>query len=312
MILRVLEAGLQSQIVDFGRPSTRSLGVPVGGAADRWSLALGNALVGNPPDAPALEVTLAGPTLVADADVAAVVFGAPFDISSDRQPLVTGKTFTLRARETLRIRGTPHGARAYLCVPGGFATSEILGSRSALSPLRSGGELACSPSQLPARFLAEPADSIPFASVAQTLRVLPGAQADWFDLGEFVAQTFRVMPASDRMGLRLEGNPINRPDRELVSEPVCPGTVQVTNDGQCIVLGVDGQAIGGYPKIAHVIRADLDYLGQLRPGVELRFAPVSLSEAEHSFMIRQAELDRWLTRIQIGIDCSSMRSTPSL
>src|SRR5580698_7831587 len=95
MSLHVVEAGLQSLMVDFGRPRTRSLGVPVGGAADRWSLALGNALVGNPPDASALEMTLVGPTLRADAPVAAVVFGAPFELSSDRQLLTTGRTFTL-------------------------------------------------------------------------------------------------------------------------------------------------------------------------------------------------------------------------
>ncbi len=76
MSFSVLEPGLQSRIVDFGRPSSRSLGVPVGGAADRWSLALGNALVGNLPDAPALEVTPTGPTLRAEAQIGAVLFRA--------------------------------------------------------------------------------------------------------------------------------------------------------------------------------------------------------------------------------------------
>ena len=67
------------------------------------------------------------------------------------------------------------------------------------------------------------------------------------------------------MGLRLNGPLLPAPPGEMLSEPVCPGTVQVTREGQCIVLGVDGQTIGGYPKIAHVIDADLDLLGQLRP-----------------------------------------------
>src|SRR2546430_6494102 len=103
MSLRVLEPGLQTLVVDFGRPHCRSLGVPVGGAADRTSLAIGNALVGNPPNTAALEITLAGPTLEAGCDLACVVRGAPFELISNRQPLTVGKTFTLRAGEQLRI-----------------------------------------------------------------------------------------------------------------------------------------------------------------------------------------------------------------
>src|SRR5439155_4241204 len=95
MSLRVLDPGLYSLVVDFGRPSCRSLGVPVGGAADRTSLALGNALVGNPPDAAALEITLAGPTLRAACELACVLYGAPFAMTSDRQRLTAYTTFTL-------------------------------------------------------------------------------------------------------------------------------------------------------------------------------------------------------------------------
>src|SRR5204863_232510 len=107
MSLIVLEPGIDSRIVDAGRPRTRSLGVPVGGAADRRSLALGNALVGNPPDAPALEITLSGPTLVADADTGMCVFGAPFRLDRDTDSVPAGHTFTLQAGQTLHIGGTP-------------------------------------------------------------------------------------------------------------------------------------------------------------------------------------------------------------
>src|SRR5712664_674142 len=103
MTLRVLEPGLYTLVVDFGRPHHRSLGVPIGGAADRTSLSLGNALVGNPPDAAALEINLAGPTLEAGCNLACVVYGAPFALRSDRQELSVGKTFTFHAGERLRI-----------------------------------------------------------------------------------------------------------------------------------------------------------------------------------------------------------------
>src|SRR5262249_35534985 len=153
MSLHILEPGLYTLVVDHGRPKSRSLGVPVGGAADRFALALGNALVGNPPDAAALEVSLAGPTVRADCDLACVVYGAPFELSSDRQALAAGKTFTLHAGETLRIGGTPEGMRAYLCARGGIQTPIVLGSRSSLEPLRAGAELPCSPATTHARWI---------------------------------------------------------------------------------------------------------------------------------------------------------------
>src|SRR5437764_13984360 len=103
MSLRVLDPGLHTLVVDFGRPRWRSLGVPVGGAADRFSLALGNALVGNPPDAAGLEISLAGPTLQAESDVACVVSGAPFVLTVDSQRVAAGKTFTFHNGETLHI-----------------------------------------------------------------------------------------------------------------------------------------------------------------------------------------------------------------
>ncbi len=99
------------------------------------------------------------------------------------------------------------------------------------------------------------------------------------------------------MGIRLKGKALVRIPGELMSEPVAPGAVQVTNDGQPIVLGVDGQTIGGYPKVAHVIRADLDRLAQLRPGERIRFMRVSPEEAEEAARERAAILRTWLSRI---------------
>jgi antagonist of KipI len=285
--------------VDLGRRSSRSLGVPLGGAADRASLALGNALVGNPPDAPALEISLTGPTLQADGPLAGVLFGAPFELRSDRQRLMAGRTFTLQPGEQLTIGGTPEGMRAYLCVHGGFEAAPLLGSRSALQPIQAGDTLTCPASVLHTRWLSE---AWPWRRLSKdsavVLRIVAGPQADWFPAESLERSAFRVTPASNRMGLRLEGRPLPLPARELVSEPVCPGTIQVTRDGQCIVLGVDGQTIGGYPKIAQVISADGDHLGQLRPGEQVRFERVELEEAEALYRRRSAELRAWVMRLR--------------
>ena len=98
----------------------------------------------------------------------------------------------------------------------------------------------------------------------------------------------------------------------MISEPVCRGTVQVTNEGQCIVLGVDGQTIGGYPKIAQVISADIDFLGQLRPGDTVRFEEASLEQAEQAYRERWARLHTWLVRIGATLNCSGVWQSPSL
>ncbi len=300
--LTLLRAGPCTLVVDQGRPRNRSRGVPVGGAADRFALALGNGLVGNAPDAAALEISLAGPSLRADADLACVLYGAPFEIASERQSLQTGKTFTLHAGEELHIGGTPRGMRAYLCVRGGLRTPMVLDSRSSFEPLAAGARLPCLPGRIRPRRLSLPEESLDPA----VLRVVEGPQADWFRADEFYQNPgFTVAPASNRMGLRLQGRPLTLPGRELVSEPVCPGAVQVTHDGQCIVLGVEGQTIGGYPKIAQVIAADIDRLGQLRPGAVVSFVRVGLEEAARLYRERQAELRGWLNRLRTAEDPGS-------
>ncbi len=319
--IHVVTAGWATRVVDLGRPRTRSLGVPVGGAADRASLMLGNALLGNPPDAAALEVSVLGPTLRAEGHLAGVVLGAPFELTSSCQQVRPGVTFTWHDGEEVRIAGTPLGLRAYVCVQGSLQMPSILGSRSGLDVLPAGGALpvpsvSAKPqaTQVGGRFLPPGV----FESWNETgpLRVVPGLQASWFTtmpthdaagtvadvsgsegFRQFLGQEFTVSPLSDRMGLRLQGEPLPVPARELTSEPVCPGSVQVTSDGQCIVLGVDGQTIGGYPKIAQVIAADLDRLGQLRPGQRLSFALVELNEAMELYRQRERALAEWLCRL---------------
>jgi antagonist of KipI len=338
MSLLVREPGLQSLVVDFGRERSRALGMPVGGAADRAALTLANALVGNPPTAPGLEVAFSGPTLEAAHPVACVIFGAPFQSSVNGVAITPGVTFTLNAGDVLRVGGTREGARAYLCVAGGFDAPEVLGSRSALNALKAGDVLRCRPSRIEARGLGfcvsrrptppgppslkgrgvtarvascAPSDvsglsrsvpPLPFREGGPGevgLRALPGPQVDWFTAADaFFAQPYEVAAASNRMGVRLKAAPLARKPGELVSEAVAPGAVQVANDGLPIVLGIDGQTIGGYPKVAHVIRADLDLLAQLRPGDRVHFVPVTPEEAEDAARERARFLNEWTGRLR--------------
>jgi antagonist of KipI len=313
--------------------------VPVGGAADKTSLAIGNALVGNPPETAALEFSLTGPTLEATCSLACVVYGAPFELSSKRQKLCTGRTFTLEPGEVLEVNGTHKGMRAYLCVAGGLHERSILDSRSSLEPVQAGMELRCLPGQIGHHFTQEKWHrqgedrrvsarqcdrewwTWDYYPGGHLLRFLPGPQARCFvaglglddQSGEYQGRAFQVHSASNRMGLRLQGPSIPFPYQEMLSEPVCPGAVQVTHNGQCIILGVDGQTIGGYPKIGQVISADLDMLGQLRPGESVYFQRVSLEEAERLYHARQAELQKWVMRLQTAVRGSTdYRVAPSL
>jgi antagonist of KipI len=311
--LTILEPGFHTLLVDRGRPGSRHLGVPLGGAADRAALALANGLVGNPPDALALEITLLGPTLRAEERTACALFGAPFTLAlANKGRLLSGAVFTLEAGDAVKIAGTPSGARAYFAVVGGFDGSTILQSCSALEPVGAGQVLASRESKMAPRAL--PFDAMPLATEGEAilLRALPGPQFKNFLKPEaFFGSDYAVTPASNRMGLRLAGPALERRAGELPSEAVAPGAVQVTNDGLPVVLGIDGQTIGGYPKIAHVIRADLGTLAQLRPGTRVRFAKVSAADAEAAAAERTAFLNEWLTRLAVTAK-SLQLSHPSL
>ncbi len=198
----------------------------------------------------ALEINLSGPTLEAGCSLACVLWGANFELFRNERALRSGYTFNLEPGDLVRIGGCSQGARAYFCVRSGFDAPLILASRSALTPLQASDSLACRPGSTKGRTVHGPWIWNREPSV---LRVLEGSQAAWFSKKEFLEHSFTVASASNRMGLRLMGRPLTQTPTEIVSEPVCPGTVQVTRDGQCIVLGVDGQTIGGYPKIAQVI-----------------------------------------------------------
>jgi len=301
MTIRVLDTGVHSLLVDAGRPRSRSLGMPVGGAADRGAWMLANALIGNSTDAVALEVALAGPTLQAETDCTFALFGAAFDVSIDDSPIPVGRVFRLKTGQILRIHGVTEGMRGYLTTPGGFDSPIILNSRSALTPIQRGDVLTTGNGPILRRYLPAKLASplIDPAILGDRVRILPGPQADLFERGILENKRFRVTSASNRMGLRLSGEALIRVPSELISEPVAPGAVQVTNDGQCIILGIDGQTIGGYPKIAHVIRADLDRLAQLRPETMIEFETVTMEMAEHIERERQQRLREWRTRLSV-------------
>lgn len=282
MSLKVIDPGFWTTVQDAGRAGYREWGVPLGGAFDRASAALANALVGNDLDAAVLELTLRGGTFKAMVNLGMALAGVPIETSVIRpdghqRPLRIPSSFSLHASDRLLLGRMTQGARAYLAVKHGFETVPRLGSRSAEEPLRKGDILPARSSTHPTRYLAEPLWCEP---ISRPIRIIAGPDAPLRAELDFWKQaTFRVGSKSNRMGLRLEGPPpaiANDPDR--LSAPVAPGAIQVAG-GQLIVLGVACGTMGGYPHIAHIISADLDRVGQLRPGDLIRFEMIDLEVA---------------------------------
>ena len=302
MGLLVVRPGVMTTVQDLGRVGYRRFGVPVGGAFDLGSFALANALLGNPPDAAALEFTLVGGAYKAETDLAIALAGAPLAAtvepeSGPPRPWSIPQTGTLRQGETLVLGGTPTGARAYLAVRGGWQTPLILASRSTEAPLQPRGLPPPPPGTTTTR---RPAPDLvaafsPPLDPAPPIRWIPGPDLPTTPL----TGPYRVLDQSSRMGLRPAGPPILVPtDPNRPSSPVAPGAIQVAGD-QPILLGVAGGTIGGYPHVAHVITADLDRLAQLRPGSVVTFEPIPLATARHLDQIRRQTQAQWQARLAL-------------
>jgi allophanate hydrolase subunit 2 len=184
---------------------------------------------------------------------------------------------TLQARERLQLGGTPVGLRTYLAVGGGFQTRPLLGSRSRESRLEAGELLPAVESRSAVRHPAEVCWTPPTAS---PFRVVAGPDAPLCDrLDDWLGSSVSVTGEADRMGIRLEGPSLSaRVSGEFLSKPISPGAVQAAG-GVVLLLGVACGTMGGYPHVAQVISADLDRIGQLRPGDRLTFRRVSVAEA---------------------------------
>ena len=308
----MLAPGLLTTVQDPGRSGSRHLGVGSAGALDAYSHAIANLLVGNTIDAPTLEITLAGPRLRLDQPMRIAICGADIDAHVGDIAVPGWRPVWLPANTTLSLGACRRGARAYLAVAGGVVVPSVLGSAS--TDLRGGFggfrgraivardvlEIAPSTLDVPdiriAPWWIDPAPDLEFTSPA-IIRVVSGTDRTTPNDALF-AQAWRVASASDRQGLRLEGDPL-RPDdaKERLSEPVAPGTIQLPPDGCPIVLLADAQTHGGYPRIGHAIRADWPRLAQLRPGEALRFVSCTQEEAR---LARESQAQR-LARIALAI-----------
>jgi biotin-dependent carboxylase-like uncharacterized protein len=283
MTLEVSAAGPSVLVQDRGRPGWAHLGVPRAGALDQPAAAFANRLVGNHPDAACLEVLLGGLALVCDEAVWVAVTGAPCPVEVDGRPVDFGAPVRLRVGSELRLRTPPTGVRSYVAVAGGIAVAPVLGSRSADTLGRVGPAPVKVGDRLPVgRPAGEPAAiDTPRPPVPGPLRVTRGPRADRVagDVVDLLCRTtYAVSPDSDRVGLRLVGDPLPLARRdELPSEGIVLGAVQVPPDGRPVVFLADHPTTGGYPVVAVVEEADLWLCAQLRPGEPVTFTRAARS-----------------------------------
>ena len=300
--------GMLTTVQDQGRRDSRRYGVPVGGAMDAFSLRVANLLVGNAEDAAALECTLTGPEVSFTEDTWVAVCGAAVRGVSQAKPLFA------RAGEVLSLWQLKRGCRAYLAIAGGIDVPKVLGSAATYTrgqiggyfgrALQAGDRLSIGSSITSYRdtkYWSLASDFLPQHNSDAEVRFVSGPQWDWFPseaVDQFQFEPYRVLPQSDRMGVRLAGTPVVRSTRvEMNSEPVSAGAIQIPPDGQPIVLMADCQTIGGYPKLGHVVSVDLPVVAQLRAGETLRFRECSLEHAQSLLMSREAVI----AKLRLGL-----------
>ena len=249
--LRVISPGFLTTVQDLGRFGWAHFGVSASGAADALALRAGNLLVGNAENAAALEMTLVGGAFEFDSDTVIALTGSDFGAR-----LPTWSAFDIKAGQTVRCGATQSGARCYLAVRGGIAAPKAMGSASVHvmtgvggRALRKGDVLAIGNEavRLPRRRTPGAPEFVPSGLRNGLLRVTAGPQVAWFQ-DELYTGAWVVSEESNRMGIRLRGPAIPSPSGHMITEGVPLGAIQVPPDGQPIVLFVEHQTTGGYPK----------------------------------------------------------------
>jgi antagonist of KipI len=303
--VHVVKPGMLTTIQDAGRWGFQALGVPVAGPMDPMSHRLANALVGNPREAAALEITLLGPELEFEDERVIAVAGAEFALTLDGKAVPYSAPFVVSAGSHLRFGERRRGARAYLAIAGGIAVAPVLGSRSkhlvsamggaAGRALAAGDHLPLGdPSRIDGTPLAPQPAAITLPERHARLRVLPGPQREYFSgdaLDALQSGPYTIGQNSDRMGFRLAGPRLaHARGADIISDATPLGVLQVPASGQPILLMADRQTTGGYPKIATVIAADIAVAGQLGPADTIEFAVCTPAEALAALIAQERTL----------------------
>jgi len=305
--LTVIDPGVQATVQAAARAGFRHAGVPASGPADAVSMALANRLVGQPPEAPSIEIAYGPAAFRFEADAQIAIAGALAPVRVSGTQARQHQTLNVRAGEIVEIGAATSGARIYLSVNGGLACDTFLGSSSTYLPAGFGGHHGRALRRGDALGLIPFPDVPPLAtpeslrlpvSRSFALRAVPGP--DWPERGVLPDTPFQATARLSRMGIELEGGfPVFDGGASRPSAAVFPGALQVTPQGRGFLLLADGQTTGGYPHLLQVIRADRHLMGQIRPMDQIRFLLRSQEAAETALRQKQALLQAWMPEFRL-------------
>ena len=295
---KVLRPGINSTFQDLGRFGLQHLGIVASGCMDKSLFSISNKLVGNKVSEGALEFAYEGPLLelVGESAVIAVSGKVNFNITrknGDTKQGISNESFVVSNGDKIDILSTRNSVYGYLSIFGGFKLKEIKESFSTLVKAKIGpnnGDKLKSEDKI---FFNKSKSTDKTKKIQlnfdedNKIRVMKGLQADYFSKKsqeDFFSKEYEVTRLTDRMGMRLQGEKLeNIVNKNIKSEGITKGSIQIPGDGQPIVLLSDHPTIVGYPKIANVISADYDKLVQKTPGTKIKFKLVDLAVAESAF-----------------------------
>lgn len=289
--LRVTRIGPVASLQDMGRPGLINQGVSQGGAVDVLALAEGAALLGQPPQAAALEMGGMGGEFRATGPLRIALTGAPMRTTLDGQALIWNASHSLDAGQTLSIGAAQAGVYGYLHLGGGITAPHMLGAGSAhlaagLGRLVESGDMLIAGEDTG----KHSGQKLPMTDRFQggEIRIVESYQSDLFSpetRARFGATLFARGQRANRMGVEMtapETSFAAAGQLNVLSEIISPGDVQMTGDGKPFVLLRECQTTGGYPRIGTVLPCDLPKVAQAPMGAGLNFRWVSLEEGlEH-------------------------------
>jgi antagonist of KipI len=319
MQIELIKPGLLSTVQDLGRPAFRSLAVPVGGAMDRLAIHLANAAIGNAARAAVIEFTYAAASFVALSPILIAYAGGGAVLNVGTLQLPAGCPLFIPKGTEVHLSHHPLGCRTYLAVAGGWEVPEVLGSKSTYLTAKFGGHegrklkagdrlnhtssLTSFQQKMIASLVGDQVNypnwriSDQFAPQGvKTIRVVPAEEFTRFkanSIVDFLSLPFTVTTESNRMGYQLSGSQIHQQKvAEMLSTAVTFGTIQVTGNGNLVILMADGQTTGGYPRIAQVAAVDLPLCAQLKLNDQIYFEEISRKTAETLYLNRAYELQK--------------------
>jgi len=295
---KILRPGINSTFQDLGRFGLQHFGIVASGCMDQLSFCISNKLVGNNISEGALEFAYQGPLLelVGESALLAISGKVNFNIINKNGEIKQGspnQSFVISNGDKIDILSTINSVYGYLSVMGGFKLKEIKGSVSTLVRAKIGPNNGDKLKNNDKIFFNKSNSTNKTQKIQfdfdkdNTIRVMKGLQVDYFtkeSQENFFSKEYEITRLTDRMGMRLQGEKLkNAVNKNIKSEGITKGSIQIPGDGQPIVLLSDHPTIGGYPKIANVISADYDKLVQKTPGTKIKFKLVNLIVAEDAF-----------------------------